>query len=234
VGSLKYDAAKLEERRLLNVPGMLRQLGVPSGARMLVAGSTHAGEEAILAEQFLRLRARFPDLFLVLVPRHFERSREVGKELQARGVRFVYRNEVSASTQLPANGVDCLLVNTTGELRYFYEHATVIFVGKSLTAEGGQNPIEPGALGKAMVFGPNMQNFADIVGSFLAERGAVQVRDAAELEQVVGELLEDSSRREELGRNALKVVQANLGGIDRTVDMIVEHLDGGGHYVRPR
>jgi 3-deoxy-D-manno-octulosonic-acid transferase len=236
VGSLKYDAAKaakLDERRLLDVPAMLRQLGVPSGARMLIGGSTHAGEEALLAEQFLRLRARYPDLFLVLVPRHFERSREVGKELQGLGLRFVYRNEVSATTQFPPNEVDCLVVNTTGELRYFYEHATVIFVGKSLTAEGGQNPIEPGALGKAMVFGPNMQNFAEIVGRFLEERGAVQVRDAAELEQVLGELLEDGERREDLGRNARKVVQSNLGAIDRTVNMIVQHLDAEGHYVRP-
>ena len=144
VGSLKFDAARLEEHRLLDVPALLHQLGVPAGARVLVAGSTHAGEEALLAEVYLRLRERFPDLFLVLVPRHFERGREVGRELQARGVRFAYRNELTASTQYPPDEIECLLVNTTGELRHFYEHATVIFVGKSLTAQGGQNPIEPG------------------------------------------------------------------------------------------
>ena len=94
VGSLKFDAAKLDERRLLDVPALLRQAGVKPGAPLLVGGSTHAGEEAILAEQFLRLRARFPDLFLVLVPRHFERSREVGRELEARGVKFAYRSEL--------------------------------------------------------------------------------------------------------------------------------------------
>ena len=123
--------------------------------------------------------------------------------------------------------MDCLLVNTTGELKYFYEHATVIFVGKSLTAEGGQNPIEPGALGKAMVFGPNMQNFADVVRNFLAQDGAVQVRDAAELEKALADLLAEPARREQLGRNALKVVRENLGAIERTVDMIIEHLDDG-------
>src|SRR5204862_285560 len=197
VGSLKFDAAKLEERRLLDVPGMFRQLGVPEGAPVLVCGSTHAGEEALIAERFLRLRQRFPDLFLVLVPRHFERSREVGRELEARKVRFAYRSELTAATQHPAGGLDCLLVNTTGELKYFYEHATVIFVGKSLTAEGGQNPIEPGALGKAMVFGPNMQNFAEVVRSFLARDGAVQVRDAAGLERALGDLLADAKRREQ-------------------------------------
>ena len=109
VGSLKFDAAKLDERRLLDVPALLRQVGVPPGARLLVGGSTHAGEEAILAEQFLRLRARFPDLFLVLVPRHFERSREVGRELAARGLKFAYRSELMAHTpsSSPGRSIAC-------------------------------------------------------------------------------------------------------------------------------
>ncbi len=233
VGGLKFDAAKLDEKMPLDVPTMLRQIGVPEGARVLVGGSTHAGEEALLAEQFLRLRARMPDLFLVLVPRHFERSKDVGRELRERGVKFIFRSEVTANTQLEPGEVDCLLVNSTGELRYFYEQASVIFVGKSLSAVGGQNPIEPGALGKAMVFGPNMQNFAEVVRSFLAQDGAVQVRNAVELEKVLGELLADESRRGLLGRNALKVVHENLGAIERTVEMIVRHLDGGEVYIAP-
>jgi 3-deoxy-D-manno-octulosonic-acid transferase len=147
VGSLKFDAAKLEERRRLDVPGMLRQLAVPPEAPILVGGSTHPGEEAVLADLFLRLRRRFPDLFLVLVPRHFERGREVGRELASRGIRFAYRNEVTSSTQHSPGELECLLVNTTGELRFFYEQADVVFVGKSLTAQGGQNPIEPASLG---------------------------------------------------------------------------------------
>jgi len=227
VGSLKFDAARLDERRLLDVPALLRKVGVPAGARLLVAGSTHAGEEVILAELFLRLRQRFPDLFLVLVPRHFERSREVGRDVAARGLKIVYRTEVMNHTRLKPGDADCLIVNSTGELKYFYEQATVIFVGKSLTAQGGQNPIEPGALGKAMVFGPHMQNFAEVVRSFLQQEGAIQARDAAELESALGELLASPARREQLGRNALKVVRENLGAVIRTVDMIVEQLAPG-------
>ena len=234
VGSLKFDAARLDERRLLDVPAMLRQLAVPAGARVLVGGSTHAGEEAILAEQFLRLRRRFPDLFLVLVPRHFERGKEVGQELSARGVKFVYRSEVTVNTRFQPGEVECLLVNTTGELRFFYGHATVIFVGRSLTVQGGQNPIEPAALGKAIVFGPNMQNFAAIAETFLRQDGAVQVGDAAGLEQALGELLEDKQRREVLGQNALKVVRENRGAVERTIEMILKHLEGGELYVAPQ
>jgi 3-deoxy-D-manno-octulosonic-acid transferase len=218
----------------LDVPALLRKAGVKPGAPLIVAGSTHAGEEAMLAEQFLRLRARFPDLFLVLVPRHFERSREVGRELEARGVRFAYRSEMTSRRVLAPGRIDCLIVNTTGELKHFYEQATVVFVGKSLTAEGGQNPIEPGALGKAIIFGPNMQNFADVAGSLVQQNGAVQVQDAAELERTLGDLLADEARRQQLGRNALNVVHENLGAIERTVDMIVERLAASDLYVAPK
>jgi 3-deoxy-D-manno-octulosonic-acid transferase len=204
---------------------MLTQLGVPRGARLILGGSTHAGEEALLAEIYLRLKKQFPDLFLVLVPRHFERGREVGRELESRGIKFVYRSEVTRESRYPEGSFSCLLVNSTGELKLFYEHATVIFVGKSLTAEGGQNPIEPGALGKAMIFGPNMQNFAEVSRNFVEKRGAVQVRDAAELESALAQLLADESQRDELGRRAREVVSENLGAIERTVEMILAQFD---------
>jgi len=234
VGNLKFDAAKLEEQRTLDVSAMFRQLGVPADTLILVAGSTHDGEEVILVEMAERLRVKFPKLFLVLVPRHFERCREVGQKLRARGEKFFWRSEFSNKTNLAPGEVDCLLVNTTGELRFFYEHATVVFVGKSLTAMGGQNPIEPGALGKALVFGPNMQNFMDITRSFLAQDAALQVSDPEALEKAVADLLADEKRRIELGRNALKVVAENLGALDRTVEIILEQLKVRGIYVAPK
>ena len=233
VGNLKFDAARLGERRTLDVPAMLRQLGVPPDAPILIGGSTHAGEEVLLAEIAQRLRARFPKLFLVLVPRHFERAREVGRQLEERGVKFVYRNEIYTHTQFNEGEVDCLLVNTTGELRFFYPCATVVFVGKSITAIGGQNPIEPGTLGKAMVLGPNMQNFADITRNFVAQNGAIQVRDPAGLENAIAGLLADENRRAELGRNAQRVIHENRGAIDRTVEMILEHLKKSEIYIAP-
>lgn len=224
VGNLKFDAAKLDGPRVLDVPAMLRQLGVAPGAPVLVAGSTHAGEEKILAAIAQRLRRKFPDLFLVLVPRHFERSRAVGEELAALGVKFAYRTEITAATLAAPGGFECLLVNTTGELRYFYDQATVIFVGKSLTADGGQNPIEPGALGKPMVFGPRMQNFTAIAAAFVQHGGALQVADEAELGKALENLLADESRRAELGRHALGVVKENQGAAARTAEMVARRI----------
>jgi 3-deoxy-D-manno-octulosonic-acid transferase len=234
VGSLKFDAAHLDERRLLDVRKLLAQLGAPENARLLVGGSTHAGEEGILAQAFQRLRQRFPDLFLVLVPRHFERGREAARDVAAQGVKFVYRKEVTPATQFKLGEVDCLLVNTTGELKYFYEQAEVIFVGKSLTAEGGQNPIEPGALGKPMVFGPNMQNFEAIARAFVERQGALQVKDAAGLEEALALLLANGDKAAELGRNAQQVVRENLGAIERTIEMIVDYLSETKVYVPAR
>ena len=234
LGNLKFDAARLDEQRTLDVPALLRQLGVPPDAPILLGGSTHDGEEIILAETARRLRAQFPKLFLILVPRHFERCREVSRQLRERGVKLFCRTEISANTKFAEGEIECLLVNTTGELRFFYELATVVFVGKSLTAIGGQNPIEPGALGKAMVFGPNMQNFADVTRSFVARNAAAQVRDPAALEDAVRGLLADKNRRAELGRNALEVVAENLGAVDRTVEMILERLKPRDIYIVPK
>ena len=231
IGNLKFDAATVVEKRVLDVPAMFSQLGVPADAPVLVAGSTHDGEEKILGEVFQKLRARFPTLFMVVVPRHFERGKEAGRDLGATGVKFIYRNEVLPSTQRAAGEVEALLVNTTGELRYFYEHATAVFVGKSLTAEGGQNPIEPGALARPIVFGPNMQNF-EVISKQLVERGgALQVHDAAELERALAEILGDPQRAKKLGENARIVVQENLGAIERTVEMILAGLPT--HHRRP-
>jgi len=225
VGNLKFDAAKLEERRLLDVPALLRQIGVPPGARVLVAGSTHAGEESIMGQVFMRLKNVFPDLFLVVVPRHFERGKEAGRDLSQQGVRFVYRSEITVNKQYQPDEFDCLLVNTTGELKYYYEHADVVFVGKSLTAEGGQNPIEPGALAKPMIFGPNMQNFEAIAKQLVEREGALQVHNVDQLEVAIAKLLGSPERREALGQNAQRIVRENLGAIERTVEMIVGKID---------
>ena len=233
VGNLKFDAAKLTERRQLDVAAMFRQLGVGPEALVLVAGSTHAGEEIILENAARRLRVQYPNLFLVLVPRHAERCPELGRQLRQQGVKFIYRNEIRPDTRFSPGELNCLLVNTTGELKFFYEQATVVFVGKSLTAVGGQNPIEPGQLGKPMVFGPNMQNFADIARNFVAAGAALQPPSPEALEQALSKLLADESLRADMGRKASEVVRENQGAINRTVEMVLEQLQPRGIYIAP-
>lgn len=233
VGNLKFDAAAPSSQSSLDVGPFLTQIGVTTDSSILVGGSTHDGEELMLAEQFVRLRKRFPYLFLVLVPRHFERANDIMRDLRKLGLRCCFRSEIKSDSHFEADSLDCLLVNTTGELVSFYRHATVVFVGKSLTAQGGQNPIEPAALGKATVVGPHMRNFADVVRILISGQGLLQVKDATELESVMADLLANPARREELGRNAERIVRANQGAVDRTVEMLLENLRGRELYIAP-
>lgn len=230
VGNLKFDTAATPARHGLKTRDLLDDLGVSADAPVFLGGSTHDGEEVLLAKTWLKLRERFPELFLILVPRHHERAREAGRAVRGLGLKTVYRTDLRKG-RLPDGKVDCLVVNTTGELKAFYEVASVVFVGKTLTARGGQNPIEPAALGKAVVFGPNMQNFRAIVPEFLAADAVCQVKSARELEDAVGKLLADPARCRELGARARQVVEKNIGAISRTVDIIAERLKDEEIYV---
>jgi 3-deoxy-D-manno-octulosonic-acid transferase len=214
-GNTKFDHAAAGGERVEEFRTLLRRLGVQDGAPILLAGSTFPGEERILAEIFLQLRARFPDLFLIIVPRHVERTQEVLAELRPLGLRVALRTEPAGA---PA---DALIVNTTGELRDWYHVSTAVFIGKSLTAHGGQNPVEPVLAGKPVVFGPHMENFAAIVTRWQQARAAVQVRDASELRVQLGALLADPERRDELARRAREIVAAHTGSTLRTSTVLM-------------
>jgi 3-deoxy-D-manno-octulosonic-acid transferase len=231
-GSLKFDAARMTDPDSTEIPAILAQFGVNEDTLLLVAGSTHDGEEKILAQQYVRLRKKFPNLFLVIVPRHFERARSVAKDLADCGVTCAYRSKLNPESTSKKQA-DCLLVDTTGELRHFYKLATLVFIGKSLTAKGGQNPIEPAALGKPVVFGPNMQNFSDITSIYLAKDAMVQVKDAAALETTFDHLLSDADYRLKLGQKALQVTQENRGAMNRTVELIIDQLKDLDIYILP-
>lgn len=224
-GSLKFDAAIPSGKAPLDARSLLKQVGVAGDAIILIGGSTHAGEEAILARITRRLRKEFPRLFLILVPRHHERGAEVGRTLTETGLSFLFRSLITPTFQSGEGSLDCLLVNTTGELRSFYAVSNLVFIGKSLSAHGGQNPIEPAALGKAVVVGPHMENFQTIVQQFTQSGAIVQVADEAELELEIRGLLSNPDRREELGKKAMAVVQKNQGAIAKAVEMIESEVE---------
>ena len=129
-------------------------------------------------------------------------------------------------------------MDSTGELTAFYAESDVVFVGKSLCARGGQNPIEPAALGKALVLGPHMQNFAGVTRQLVAADAALQVGNESELEKTLAALLRSPGRRQSLGNHALAVVRESTGAARRTATLTVEKLaelrDGGtGGVARP-
>ena len=220
VGNMKFDGAAEAGKGGLDAGALLNQLKVPEDAPVLVAGSTFEGEETLLCALLPRWREAYPSLFLVLVPRHFERANTLMDSLKSTGLNIVRRTEMELVESRP----DVLLVDTKGELNAFYEVATLVFVGKSLTAQGGQNPIEPAVLGKPVIFGPFMQNFREVVKSLLEAEGAVQVVDEAGLAHKIDELMGDSTQREALGSAAKGVVEANKGATQRTAQMLEQTL----------
>ncbi len=218
VGNIKYDVSNQpilssETRRFI-------ETGSDASRPILFGGSTHRGEEQILIDVFCALRLEFPNLFLVLAPRHVERANEIEAELRKRDLRSSRRSV----TEDGAQSLDCLLIDTTGELPTWYNVATIVFIGKSLTAHGGQNPVEAISVRKPVIFGPYMENFASLAGQLIAERGALCVQNPQELIEHSRRLLRDPAEREKLANNALRVIQPHREAAARTAELIEKTL----------
>jgi len=181
-------------------------------APVVVAGSTHRGEEAIVLDAFQAVRSASDGLRLVLAPRHPERLDEVESLARSRGLPVVRRSRVGSGNAAPV-----VLLDTMGELASLYGVADVIFVGGSLVPVGGHNVVEPALHGKAIVFGPHMTNFRDAAALLLRADAAVQVGDGAALAETLGRLLRDPSARQALGRAAWSAVRAHQGACVRTI-----------------
>lgn len=224
-GNMKFDAALSGNKQpALNVPHLFADAGIHPTHIILLGSSTHPGEEAILGEIYLHLIKQHPQLQLVIVPRHFERARDAGKDLENLGFTVAYRSEWKEGQPFQrTSNPFCLIVNSTGELSSVTGQVDLVFIGKSLCARGGQSPIEAGAAGKAMVMGPNMQNFRAITRTFLEYRAALQVQDETGLKEALLELLNNDKKRLEIGTKARQVVDQNLGAVDRTLEMLTSH-----------
>ena len=216
-GSIKYDPADLDRSGGVQEIGHVAAVGFERP--VLFGGSTHPGEEEILARVFLNLRIKFPSLRLFIAPRHVERLREIRAQLEALPLQVQLASE---SLNHGKAEPDCVLVDTTGELQRWYGIATVVFIGKSLTAHGGQNPVEPIIARKPVVFGPHMENFATLVKSLVSKNGAIQVHDADSLELAIEKLLGDSESRDRLVENARAVVTEHRGATARAAALITK------------
>ena len=218
MGTVKFDVAGRNPKGEKAALEILRRIGVSSDAVVLLGGSTWPGEEAALCKIYKTLRQKYPNLFLVLVPRHVERSPEIVQCLEEQALSFICRSQLENFQSLERP--DVLFVDTTGELSHFYAVADIVFVGKSLLEHGGQNPIEPALCGKAVVVGPNMENFPAVMPLFLQNEAIVQVPNLQSLETAIAHLVADQSARVALGERAAKLVEENRGTIQKTVRLL--------------
>ncbi len=209
-GNVKFDIALSADEDLW------QRLGLPAGDPLWVAGSTHPGEEEIVLRVFTALKQDFPQLRLVLAPRHVERSDEVA-DLAARHGLSVTRLSRILDGQERLSSHPVLLVDTIGHLRSLYSFASVVFVGKSLAGKGGQNIIEPAGFAKPVAVGPHMENFRDVLKAFLDDQAVCVVRDEQELLDVLRQWLIDPQQSKALGEKALGVVRRHQGAAGRTL-----------------
>jgi len=217
VGNLKSAAATLPAD-----DQALAVLRAEIGDRPLwLAASTHPGEEAIAAGVHRALAATRPDLLTVIVPRHPERGAEIKALLDERGLTSARRSRGAPID--PA--IQVYIADTMGELGVFYRLAPVTFVGGSLVAHGGQNPLEPARLGSAVVVGPRTHNFADFIAAFAAADALREVADETHLAATVAGLLDDPAAARRLGAAGRAVALAEARVLDRVEAELAPFID---------
>jgi 3-deoxy-D-manno-octulosonic-acid transferase len=242
-GSLKFDSLELnltpESADTAKVHPMhdrgrhrvLRYFRISAERPVIIAASTLRGEEEAVLEAFSRVRATIPSTLLIVAPRKPERFDEVERLARRGGWNVARRSELRVDDE-PRQ--DVVILDTIGELAQLFQVATAVFVGGSLVDAGGHNILEPAVFGKPIVFGPHMQNFAEIAHTFLDNGAAIQIRHPRELEPVLVELLRDPVQRARLGAAARALVEANRGARLKTLAAIAQLLppDQPGGVVR--
>ena len=213
-GSVKFDPEPAPSSPRDFRP-LLDSWGIAGTDPIVVAGSTHPGEEQILAQSLRAIREKHPRARLLVAPRHTERTPEVLGALGTSGLATA-RRTATPSGDAP----DILVIDTVGELRDWYACADVVFVGKSLVGRGGQNPVEAILAGRAVVFGQHMENFAALARELVAAGGAVQIGSAEELAEEVAGLLGDPGRRAQIVARGAEALAPHRGATARTGDMV--------------
>lgn len=216
-GNMKFDQPTVSVSKE-EIEELKASMRIGPTARVLVAGSTHEGEEAMVLRCFQTLKRSFPDLVLVLVPRDPGRAKGVRRMFKEAGFFVPLRTELGRMN--PGTTPEAVIVDTIGELRRLYAIADVVFVGKSLIKLGGQNPLEPAALKKPIIFGPHMFNFRLVAERLVREGGALQVADEEGLLQEAGGLLADPKRSNAMGTRAYDVFRMNRGAVKKTLAVI--------------
>lgn len=229
-GNMKFDNVSLDLSNSPSPFSLKREWHFDPQDRILIAGSTHPGEEEILARVFLKLRGREPFLRMVIAPRHIERSERLAERLRRHGLRV--RMSLAGSSQNtaethPEQSFDVLILNQLGILKSLYAMADVVFMGGSLVRRGGQNPIEPAGFKRAILHGPHVHNFEKIYQLFDQEGAALSVRDEAQLAFALKRLLENESERSQLGENAFAVLQKLQGATERALGWFLDFLSPG-------
>lgn len=221
--SLKYDTAVIAD----DVDGaaeLAAEMGIDRSRPLIVAGSTGPGEEGLIIDAAVRLSAHRPDVQWAIIPRKPERFDEVARHIEAGGHRLRRRSRCRSHGDTAPGGNPAGLLfflgDTMGELRKFYALSTIVFVGRTLVSLGGSDLMEAAGLGKPILHGPHVENFADVAARLHDANAAIQISGSHELCPAIERLLAAPSDAADMGRRAQQVVCDNRGATGRTVDML--------------
>lgn len=209
LGNLKYDV-KIENRDRIAFPFIDQQ----PKPQVLVAGSTHDGEEEVIFSVYSELIKQHPSLKLILAPRNIERSADIS------AIASRYHLETTLRTEGIPTSKSILILDTLGELTAHYTFANIVFVGGSLAPLGGHNPIEPACIGGVTLFGPHMEDFSEISQELLNAGGAFQVKNEVELKGQIQTLLEDNALLQHVSDNAKQFIKTQQGVVDNHIQLI--------------
>lgn len=218
VGSLKWDASVGARPTAETLQQTAARIGL-GRETVVVAGSTHRGEETAILQAFYALRASDRDARLLIAPRHLERVEEVEQLGHRAGFKVARLSQAG-----PAQAWDVGVVDTFGELSKLYGLATVVIIGGSFIPHGGQNPLEAASLGKPILFGPSMHNFAEIAPPLVAHQAARQLGHSRELVHALQELIANRAKAEQMGQRALQLTERSRGALTRTLEALTPLL----------
>jgi len=226
-GSVKYDpsSTSVSATQLAQFTQLLLAAGLaPDQHRILLAASTHAGEEIALARLHQQLRqSRAPwatHLALLIVPRHIERTPDIIAELAHHGITAHRRSQLTPDQASPPSSEHPLIIDTTGELAAWQHLSDLVIVGKSFLAYGGQNPSEAAMAGKPVLFGPHMENFTPLVDLLLQAGGAIQCATLSDLEEELIPLLSDPAKAQSIGHSGQAALSKHSGAVLRTLEYL--------------
>lgn len=213
-GNLKFDQ-EIDCVSSNEIESARQSLKIAPGHKILMAGSTHEGEESIVLDVFCRLKRKFHKLVLVIAPRNPKRASAVYRLAVPSGRTVALMTGLKQVSS--AGAIDVIVVDTMGVLGRLYALADIAFVGGSLVRSGGHNPLEPAALGKPVLFGPDMSDFPSIAEMLIGSGGAIRVSDGEGLFREVTALLSDNNKARRMGERASEVFESNRGAVERTL-----------------
>ncbi len=221
-GNMKFESIAVDANRLFEVKNAYLAALKKDDRLILIAASTHFPEEEIIVEIYKDILSKTKNITLVIAPRHPHRTASVEKTISSSGFNPVRLSSMYGYSRQES---DIFIIDTVGQLLYFYSLADICFVGGSLAPYGGHNILEPIYFLKPTVFGPHMSNFRDIESAVLERQAAIRVNDSQELRQRLLEMVKSHDLRDSLRSRCLQVFESQKASLDQNIQIIVKCID---------